>query len=38
LSFSQKQRFVISIEEAKTPETRQRRIDQAIVKLRAGQV
>ena len=38
LSFSQKQRFVMSIEGAKTPETRQRRIDQAIVKLRAGQV
>jgi hypothetical protein len=38
LSFSQKQRFVILIEGAKTSETRQRRIDQSIIKLRAGQV
>jgi hypothetical protein len=36
LSFSQKQRHVQSIEGAKTPESRQRRIDKAIGQLHAG--
>lgn len=36
LSYSNKRRFVLSIEEAKTAETRQRRIDKAIGTLRAG--
>lgn len=36
LSFSQKQRHVQSIEGAKTPETRQRRIDKAIAQLHDG--
>jgi hypothetical protein len=36
LSFSQKQRLVISIEGAKTAETRQRRIAKAVAALRAG--
>lgn len=37
LSFSQKRGFVTPIEQAKTPETRERRIEKAIAKLRAGQ-
>jgi hypothetical protein len=36
LSFSNKQRIVISIEAAKTPETRQRRIAKAVGSLREG--
>ena len=36
LSFSNKQRIVISIEAAKTPETRERRIAKAVSSLRAG--
>ena len=36
LSYSQKLRFVLSIEEAKTAETRQRRIDKAVSMLREG--
>jgi hypothetical protein len=36
LSFSQRQWFVLGIEEAKTPETRQRRIDKAIARLEEG--
>jgi hypothetical protein len=36
LSNSQKQWFVLGIEDAKTPETRRRRIDKAVVRLRAG--
>ena len=36
LSYSQQQRHVLSIEGAKTPETRQRRIDKAVVTLREG--
>jgi uncharacterized protein DUF1905/bacteriocin resistance YdeI/OmpD-like protein len=36
LSYSQKQRHVLSIEGAKTPETRQRRIDKAVGALRDG--
>ena len=36
LSYSNKRRVVLSIEEAKTAETRQRRIDSAIAKLREG--
>lgn len=37
LSFSKKQRLVLPIEEAKTEETRQRRVEKAISELRAGQ-
>lgn len=36
LSYSNKRRFVLSILDAKTPETRQRRIDGAVSKLREG--
>ena len=36
LSFSKKQRFVLPIEDAKTAETRQRRIEKTIVALREG--
>jgi hypothetical protein len=36
LSFSRKQRFVVPIDDAKTAETRQRRIEKAIDALRAG--
>jgi Bacteriocin-protection, YdeI or OmpD-Associated/Domain of unknown function (DUF1905) len=36
LSYSKKQGFVLPIEQAKTPETRQRRIDKAIDSLREG--
>ena len=36
LSFSKKQRFVLPIEDAKTAETRQRRIDKTIAALREG--
>jgi hypothetical protein len=36
LSYSQKQWFVLGIEEAKTAETRQRRIDKAVGRLREG--
>ncbi|TNJ64816.1 DUF1905 domain-containing protein [Paenibacillus hemerocallicola] len=36
LSYSNKGRFVLSIEDAKTAETRQRRIDKAVSSLRAG--
>ena len=36
LSYSNKQRFVLSIEDAKTAETRQRRIDKAVGMLREG--
>jgi uncharacterized protein YdeI (YjbR/CyaY-like superfamily) len=36
LSYSNKRRHVLAIEEAKTPETRQRRIDRAISTLREG--
>ena len=36
LSYSQKQWFVLGIEEAKTAETRQRRIDKAVARLREG--
>ena len=36
LSYSNKRRYVLSIEEAKTDETRQRRIAKAIATLRAG--
>lgn len=38
LSYSNKRRFVMGIEDAKTPETRQRRIDKAINTLRAEKV
>lgn len=38
LSYSNKRRFVMGIEEAKTPETCQRRIDKAIIMLREGKV
>jgi hypothetical protein len=36
LSNSQKQWFVLGIEDAKTPETRQRRIEKAVERLREG--
>jgi hypothetical protein len=36
LSYSNKRRFVLSIEGAKTPETRQRRIEKAVNQLREG--
>ena len=36
LSYSKKQRFVLPIEQAKTDETRQRRIDRAVGMLREG--
>jgi uncharacterized protein YdeI (YjbR/CyaY-like superfamily) len=38
LSFSNKQRIVISIEAAKTPETRARRIAKAVNSLRDGRI
>lgn len=38
LSYSNKRRFVLAIEDAKTPETRQRRIDKSIEKLREGRI
>jgi hypothetical protein len=36
LSYSKKQRLTLAIEQAKAPETRQRRIDKAMSDLRAG--
>ncbi len=36
LSYSNKRRYTLPIEEAKTPETRQRRIEKAIIELREG--
>jgi hypothetical protein len=36
LSYSQRQWFVLGVEEAKTAETRQRRIDKAVARLREG--
>lgn len=36
LSYSNKRRYTLSIEDAKTPETRQRRIEKAISELREG--
>lgn len=36
LSYSNKRRFTLSIEDAKTPETRQRRIDKSVGQLRQG--
>ena len=38
LSYSNKRRIVIPIEDAKTPETRQRRIDKAVSRLREGRI
>ena len=38
LSYSNKRRIVMPIEDAKTPETRQRRIDKAIDALRGGKI
>lgn len=38
LSYSNKRRIVLSIDDAKTPETRARRIQGAITKLREGKV
>ena len=38
LSYSNKRRFVLPIDEAKTPETRQRRIAKAVETLKAGRV
>ena len=36
LSYSNKRRFTLSIDDAKTPETRQRRIDKSVEQLREG--
>ena len=36
LSYSNKRRFTLAIEDAKTPETRQRRIEKTVVQLREG--
>jgi hypothetical protein len=38
LSYSNRLRFVLSINEAKTPETRQRRIDKSVATLHEGRV
>ena len=38
LSYSNKRRFTLSIEDAKTPETRQRRIEKAVATLHDGRV
>jgi uncharacterized protein YdeI (YjbR/CyaY-like superfamily) len=38
LSYSKKQRLVLPIEEAKKAETRQRRLDKAVSKLREGRI
>jgi uncharacterized protein YdeI (YjbR/CyaY-like superfamily) len=38
LSYSKKEWLVLPLEEAKTPETRDRRLDKAIALLRAGDV
>jgi hypothetical protein len=38
LSYSRKRRFTLPIEQAKTPETRARRIEKAVVDLRAQRV
>jgi len=38
LSYSNKRRIVLAIEDAKTPETRQRRIEKAVSNLKAGKV
>lgn len=38
LSYSNKRRFVLNIEDAKTPETRRRRIDKALVSLRESRL
>ena len=38
LSYSNKRRIVMPVEEAKTPETRQRRIDKAVNQLREGRI
>jgi hypothetical protein len=38
LSYSNKRRFTIPIEEAKSPETRQRRIEKAVSTLREGRI
>jgi uncharacterized protein YdeI (YjbR/CyaY-like superfamily) len=36
LSYSHQRRWVMSVEDAKTPETRQRRIEKAVTTLREG--
>ena len=36
LSYSGQQRYVLSIEQAKTPETRRRRVEKAVMELAAG--
>ncbi len=38
LSYSNKRRFTWSIDDAKTPETRQRRIDKSVAQLREGKL
>jgi bifunctional DNA-binding transcriptional regulator/antitoxin component of YhaV-PrlF toxin-antitoxin module len=35
LSYSRQQRYVLSVEDARTPETRKRRVDRAVTELRA---
>jgi hypothetical protein len=35
LSYSRQQRYVLSVEDARTPETRKRRVDKAVTELRA---
>ena len=36
LSYSNKRRYTLSVQDAKTPETRQRRIEKAVTELRGG--
>ena len=38
LSYSNRRRFVLSIDDAKTPETRQRRIEKSVASLREGKI
>jgi hypothetical protein len=38
LSYSNKRRFVIAIEDTKSPETRQRRIDKTVIQMREGRL
>jgi uncharacterized protein YdeI (YjbR/CyaY-like superfamily) len=38
LSYSNRRRFVMGVEEAKTPETRQRRIEKSVTMMREGRV
>ena len=38
LSYSNRRRFTYSIDDAKTPETRQRRIEKSVAQLREGKI